>query len=96
MDAERESTMEESPALSAARVDPRDVNWEDLHPVFRVYFTEADGSTDEWRISQAGSVEKVLTWAERESDARAQTIYVEVRGAMETGLVCIAHKPGAR
>ncbi|MGB3676415.1 MAG: hypothetical protein WA988_18450 [Candidatus Nanopelagicales bacterium] len=65
-------------------VDPRDVEWEDDSPAYRVYFwrqqTLPDGAweSDEYRISGADILE-VLAWASRKSRGQSFQVFVEHR-----------------
>lgn len=58
-------------------VDPRYTNVEDLQPVYRVDFWDADGASEEWRLTEALHVHEVLSWADRHSKGREASICVE-------------------
>lgn len=64
--------------FTAGPIDPRDISWEQDVAVYRVYFEDRTGATDEWRITGAANVSEVLTWAELQALGRMATIYVEV------------------
>lgn len=48
--------------FTAGPIDPRDISWEQDVAVYRVYFEDRTGATDEWRITGAANVSEVLTW----------------------------------
>jgi hypothetical protein len=68
-------------------IDPRETNWEEYYPVYRVYFSDGDGATDEWQLTGADSVHAVLAWAEANAVGREFVAYLEVRPAQGIGLV---------
>ncbi|GIT78490.1 hypothetical protein LLS1_01590 [Leifsonia sp. LS1] len=72
--------------VAAEGVDPRDVSWEVEDPAYRVYFHGPAGRADEWRVTDARSVNEVVAWANERADGRSYVLYVEVKTA-ETGLV---------
>ena len=65
--------------MKVERVDPRDQQWEDDDPVFRVYFwKKLDGTafgSDEYELSGV-DVNEVLAWADRERAGRTFTLYL--------------------
>jgi hypothetical protein len=56
-------------------VDPRDETWEVDLPLYRVYFWDAEASSDEYELSGAEDVAEVLRWAESDRDGRSFTMY---------------------
>lgn len=73
----------------ASQVDPRDILGEVEHPVYRVYFVEPSGATDEWRLEDCRRVDDALTWAR--TDGRAFDFYVEYPTPGGLGLVQLIH-----
>lgn len=93
-----------SDALHAEIVDPRYVTAEEDDPAYRVDFWsttvparpahEAGLATEEWRVTGAGSVQDVITWAEANSDGRQYVLSVEFRNGADVALVRLAgHLP---
>lgn len=92
--------------LHAEIVDPRYITAEEDDPAYRVDFwsSSVPGSparesgwlvTEEWRVTGAGSVQDVLTWAEANSDGRQYVLAVEFRNGPDVALVRLAgHLPG--
>ncbi|MBO0881847.1 MAG: hypothetical protein J2P17_16205, partial [Mycobacterium sp.] len=58
-----------------APVDPRDIEWEDTHPVFRVYFWDAKRVSDEYQITGARIID-VLEWTTKHADGRGSEIWL--------------------
>jgi hypothetical protein len=56
-------------SIVAKGIDPRDTNWEEYYPVYRVYFSDEDGATDEYQLTGADSVHAVIDWAEANAAA---------------------------
>ena len=69
-------------------VDPRDQTWEVDQPSYRVYFHEADGTSDEYEVSGV-DVGGVLAWAEERRGRRTYVLYACVPGS-GLGLVRLA------
>lgn len=89
-----------SEALHAEIVDPRYVTAEEDDPAYRVDSVagrpahEAGLATEEWRVTGAGSVQDVVTWAEANSDGRQYVLSVEFRNGADVALVRLAgHLP---
>jgi hypothetical protein len=78
----------------ARGVDPRDTQWEDPHPAYRVYFwrqlrsqdPRSGWESDEWEIGDA-DVDEVLSWARNNAQGRRFVIYVSIVNDL-------AHGPG--
>ncbi|QIK72722.1 hypothetical protein G7070_11110 [Propioniciclava coleopterorum] len=68
--------------MRASGVDPRDTTWEQ-DAVYRVYFEDEEGATDEWRLTAAQDVGEVLDWARARSGSRTFTLYVEADRASD-------------
>lgn len=49
--------------MRATPVDPRDILGEIENTVYRVYFIESGGRTDEWRLQYCADVNEALAWA---------------------------------
>lgn len=64
--------------MKAEAVDPRDIGRETNADVYRVYFHDSNGASDEWRISEVESVSDVITWATQNAEDRTYVLYVEV------------------
>lgn len=71
--------------MQAHRVDPRDVAMHVCSPVFRVYFVDQVGSSDEWRLENA-SWESLLSWVEANKGERIATIWLEADVQCSPGL----------
>lgn len=86
-------------------VDPRDIEWEVEHPVYRVYFWHQPSAppgvsrarvayhSDEYRLMGAEDVHEVLAWAK--ATARPEqffTLYVEHVHDGSPGLIQLAGK----
>ncbi|MDR6573620.1 MULTISPECIES: hypothetical protein [unclassified Curtobacterium] len=69
-----------SSGLRAQQVDPRDVQTEYETSVYRVYFVDSNGSTDEYRLEGADDVRQVLAWADEHAAGRGFDLYVETEG----------------
>lgn len=61
--------------LNVAPVDPRDIEWEDTHPVFRVYFWGATRVSDEYEITGAGILD-VLNWTTKNAVGRGWELWL--------------------
>ncbi|SDR03529.1 hypothetical protein SAMN02800687_3405 [Curtobacterium sp. UNCCL20] len=66
--------------LRAQQIDPRDVQTEYEISVYRVYFVDGDGATDEYRVEGAVDVRQVLAWADEHAAGRGFDLYVETEG----------------
>ncbi|MCF6379798.1 hypothetical protein L2K70_19470 [Nocardioides KLBMP 9356] len=86
--------------MEVERVDPRDTEWVDDRPVYRVYFwhrppappgvapEHAMWHCDEYRLSNVADVIEVVDWArDRARSQQTFVIYVEQRDANRSGLV---------
>ena len=65
--------------MKVSQIDPRDERWQDIGPVFGVYFWQKLGETsyasDEFEVCDADVID-VLRWAERERGDRTFTLYL--------------------
>lgn len=76
--------------MQAEGVDPRDIEWEREHPVYRVYFW-GRGYSDEHRLLDAADVYEVLEWARRTAKSdETFTLYVEHHDGRAVGLLRLA------
>jgi hypothetical protein len=72
--------------MNVKSVDPRDCQWENTSPIYRVYFWEHPShASAEWRITDASSVHEVLAWAHTRAGTH-QTFQVWVEATTEHGL----------
>lgn len=60
--------------METSTVDPRDQLWQLEHPKYRVYFHDANGSSEEYEISGA-DVDQVLSWAQLKKGDRTFVLY---------------------
>ncbi len=60
--------------METLTVDPRDQRWELESPKYRVYFHDANRSSDEYEIAGA-DVDQVLTWARVKQGDRTFVLY---------------------
>lgn len=60
--------------MHVSPVDPRDQDWEDSQPRYRVYFHEPNGTSEEYEVSGANVVE-VLDWADANRGDRSYVLY---------------------
>lgn len=67
--------------LRAEQVDPRDVQVEVEAPIYRVYFTDGGGATDEYRLTGATDVREALEWGTANAAGRSFQLFVETEGA---------------
>lgn len=63
--------------MKVTGVDPRYVNEEEHHPVYRVDFWDETRASDENRLENAESIDDVLAWAEANRRGRYVVIWVE-------------------
>ena len=73
--------------IHATAIDPTDASWLDNSPTYRVYFFDSAGAADEWRLSCAGSVDEVITWANDTAGGRLFVMYVEYRTERGIGII---------
>lgn len=89
--------------MEITAVDPRDTQWEQPDPAFRVYFwdrspapAEVDGSnvltrSEEWRVAGAKDVHQVSAWATGPAGrGRPFELFVEARNGESPGLIRLA------
>lgn len=76
--------------LRAEQVDPRDVRVENETPVYRVYFEDQGGATDEYRLTGASDVGDALDWGTQHADGRAFHLFVETEAMSGRRLDLIA------
>jgi hypothetical protein len=74
-------------SVVARPIDPRDTNWEQDQPTYRVYFFDENGASNEWQLTNADSVHTVVEWAESNASGRTFVIYVEVQVPQGDGLI---------
>ncbi|MBX0302025.1 hypothetical protein K2F54_18875 [Cryobacterium sp. 1639] len=74
-------------SVVAVGIDPRDTNWEQDQPTYRVYFHDENGASDEWQLTDVDSVHTVVGWAENNASGRTFVVYVEVQVPPGTGLI---------
>jgi hypothetical protein len=88
--------------MEVRRVDPRDTEWEEDFPTYRVYFFTDPGpglhgwTSDEFELKQAEDVQAVIDWSEKEADGRTYIIYVLVPAPHPTSsglLTLLGHDP---
>ena len=75
--------------MDIAPIDPRDQNWEDVSPRYRVYFFEGTAS-DEFEITGAPDVGAVLRWADADEAGRPYVLYARVDDGDDLGLLRLA------
>lgn len=73
--------------IAAVSIDPRDTVQEIDSPAYRVYFSEPDGSTDEFQLVGVQQVESALAWAR--DDGRQFDLFAEYPTSQGTGLVLL-------
>jgi hypothetical protein len=61
--------------METRSVDPRDQTWELSDPVYRVYFHDEHGTSDEYELSGAASIADVLAWAGATRGDRTFVVY---------------------
>jgi len=66
--------------MQAEQVDPRDVQTEVETSIYRVYFADEAGATDEWRLTGATDVRAVLEWGSANAGGRSFQLFVETDG----------------
>lgn len=66
--------------LRSEQVDPRDVQVEVEGPIYRVYFTDGGGASDEYRLAGATDVREVLDWGAENAAGRSFQLFVETEG----------------
>lgn len=76
------------------KIDPRDIEWEEQQPTYRVYFwssTSEERSCVEYQVEEADSVSDILAWANDmcKNDATLQFILYVV-SPQGPGLVRLA------
>ena len=74
-------------------VDPRDIDWEDSNPVFRVHFRDLhrQGATTEFELTE-GDVFEVLAWARTSLPTYGSEfhLYLRLKEGDRSGLVLLA------
>lgn len=73
--------------ITAVSIDPRDTVQEIDSPVYRVYFIEPDGSTEEFQLVGVQEVESALVWAR--DDGRHFDLFAEYPTSQGPGLVLL-------
>lgn len=68
-------------------IDPRDAVSEIESPIFRVHFVDADGSEEEWQLTDAAGALEAIGWAD--SFKRPYRLYVEWPVSTGVGLALI-------
>jgi hypothetical protein len=88
--------------MEVRRVDPRDTEWEEDYPTYRVYFFTDPGpgrhgwTSDEFELQQAPDVGSVVEWAEKEAGGRTYIVYAVVPTPRPSGsglLTLSGHDP---
>jgi hypothetical protein len=88
--------------VEVRRVDPRDTEWEEDYPTYRVYFFTDPGpglhgwTSDEFELRRAPDVGSVIEWAEKEAGGRTYIVYAVVptpRPASSGLLTLSGHDP---
>jgi hypothetical protein len=88
--------------MEVRRVDPRDAEWEEDFPAYRVYFFTDPGpglhgwASDEFEIVKASDVRSVIEWAENEAAGRTYIVYALVAAPRPTStglLTLLGHDP---
>jgi hypothetical protein len=71
--------------MEVAHVDPLATAATVEEPAYRVVFwtQSATGAAEEYRVTRAGSVHEVLSWAELKSQGRTFGLYVEAGRTIE-------------
>ena len=91
--------------MEVRRVDPRDAEWEEDVPAYRVYFFTDPGpglhgwASDEFEIVKASDVRSVIEWAENEAAGRTYIVYALVAAPRPTStglLTLLGHDPNRR
>ncbi|QGN32620.1 hypothetical protein [Microlunatus sp. Gsoil 973] len=72
--------------LHVTPADPRDIEWEDSHPVFRVYFWDAQRVSDEYEITGANLTD-LLEWTTANAAGRGWQIWLRLIENGRTGAV---------
>lgn len=79
--------------MKMSPVDPRDQTWELDRPVYRVYFHDTAGTSEEFEVTGADA-DEVLAWAEAGRGRGTFVLYACVPGDPGLGLVRLAgHDP---
>jgi len=87
--------------MEVRRIDPRDTEWEEDFPTYRVYFFTDPGpgprgwTSDEYQISQAPDVRTVIEWADEQAAGRTYILYALVHGRLANSglLTLMGHDP---
>jgi hypothetical protein len=88
--------------MEVRRIDPRDTEWEQDFPTYRVHFFADPGfglhgwTSDEFELQQARDVKAVIEWAEKEAGGRTYIIYALVAAPHPTSsglLRLLGHDP---
>lgn len=77
--------------MRATGVDPRNISHERDPVAFRVYFHDASGASDEWRLTETTSVIECLEWADAQRAGRTFVLYAEVPEPNTHGLLVHLH-----
>lgn len=70
--------MFEGAHVRATSVDPRDIGQEIDPLAYRVYFYDAAGASDEWRLTETASVVECLEWIDARRADRTFVLYAEL------------------
>ena len=76
--------------MEVRRIDPRDTEWEQDFPTYRVHFFTDPGpglhgwTSDEFELQQAQDVKAVIEWADKEARGRTYIIYALVAAPHRT------------
>jgi hypothetical protein len=69
--------------MEVAHVDPLATAATVEEPAYRAVFWTATGAAEEYRVTRAGSVHEVLSWAELKAQGRTFGLYVEAGRTIE-------------
>ncbi|RHW29084.1 hypothetical protein D0Z08_00400 [Nocardioides immobilis] len=70
-------------SMEVAHADPRAIAATVEEPAYWVYFWTETGAAEKFRVTRAGSVHEVLSWAELKSQGRTFGLYIEAGKAIE-------------
>lgn len=71
-------------------IDPRNVDGEVPEPVYRVYFTEANATVREIRVTGARDITEVIAWAKNDAHGIPFTVYCEHPSAVNSHKVTLS------
>ena len=74
-------------------VDPRDIEWGEDSPAYRVYFWRRGPGgyeAEEFLLAGVKDVHEVLRWSETNAEGREATVYAVVQVAGQRGVIRLA------